>query len=327
MKVDDIDKLERTIEEEIKKASLPEDFEKIRIKYFGKKGLVKLALKSLKELPIEERKRQGGRLNALKKKYEPELIKRREEAKAKSLKRKWDYTFPGRLYDRGYLHPLTFIEYRIREIFSSLGFKFVDGPYIETDYYNFEGLNIPPHHPAREMHDTFYIKGKDSILLRTHTSPVQIRTMEKMKPPVRVGHIGRVFRVDPFDASHAPAFTQFEGLYVDRGVSFKDLKGTIMHFIEKLFGRGIEVKFLPSYFPFTEPSAEVYLKWKGEWMEILGCGMVHPKVLENVGIDPKVYTGYAFGMGVERIAMIKYGIKDIRLFSENNLKFLKQFPG
>lgn len=324
--MNDIDKLKKELEEELKKAFLPEDFEKIRIKYFGKKGIVTVALKSLIELSIEERKSVGAALNALKKEYEPLLVKRREEAKAKSFERKWDYTFPGRMVEKGYFHPLSYIEYRIREIFSSLGFKFVDGPFIETDYYNFEGLNVPPHHPAREMHDTFYISGYDSVLLRTHTSPIQIRTMEKMKPPIRVGHIGRVFRVDPFDASHAPAFTQFEGLYVDRGVSFKDLKGTIMYFIEELFGKGTIVKFLPSYFPFTEPSAEVHLKWKGEWMEILGCGMVHSKVLKNVGIDPEEYTGYAFGMGVERIAMIKYGIKDIRLFSENNLKFLKQFP-
>ena len=323
----DPDKIEKKLEEELRRASSAEEIEKIRVKYFGKKGLITLGLKSLKELPLEERKRVGAKLNAIKKQYEQEILRKKEEIKAKSLNKRWDYTFPGRFTQRGYLHPLSYIEYRIREIFSSLGFKFVDGPYIETDYYNFEALNIPPHHPAREMHDTFYIEGRRDILLRTHTSPVQIRTMEKMKPPVRVGHIGRVFRVDPFDASHAPAFTQFEGLYVDKGVSFKDLKGTIMHFIKELFGKDIAVKFLPSYFPFTEPSAEVYLRWKGEWMEILGCGMVHPKVLKNVGIDPEIYSGFAFGMGIERIAMIKYGIKDIRLFSENNLKFLKQFPG
>ncbi len=317
--------LRREIEEEIEKASSPEEFESIRIKYFGKKGLVTKALKSLKDLPLEERKKEGAALNALKKEFEPLLKKKREEARVKSLKKTWDYTLPGRKILKGNLHPLTIVELRIREIFSSLGFKFVDGPYIETDWYNFEALNVPPHHPAREMHDTFYVKGIHNLLLRTHTSPVQIRTMEKIKPPVRVGHIGRVFRVDAFDASHAPAFTQFEGLYVDKGVSFKDLKGTIMHFIYELFGKGTEVKFLPTFFPFTEPSAEVYMKWKGEWMEILGCGMVHPKVLRNVGIDPEEYTGFAFGMGVERIAMIKYGIKDIRLFSENNLKFLRQF--
>jgi len=324
--VNDAEKLRRELEEEIQSASSPDDFERIRVKYFGKKGLVTLALKSLKELPLKERKRVGAQLNALKKEYERELKKKREGARARYSAKKWDYTFPGRVSEKGGFHPLSFVELRIREIFSSLGFKFVDGPYIETDYYNFEALNVPPHHPAREMHDTFYVKGHGSILLRTHTSPVQIRTMEKMKPPIRVGHIGRVFRVDPFDASHAPAFTQFEGLYVDKGVTFKDLKGTIMHFIEELFGKGTAVKFLPTYFPFTEPSAEVYMRWKGEWMEILGCGMVHPRVLKNVGIDPEEYTGFAFGMGVERIAMIKYGIKDIRLFTENNLKFLKQFP-
>ncbi len=317
--------LRREIEEEIEKASSPEDFENIRIKYFGKKGLVTKALKSLKDLPIEKRKEAGALLNALKKEFEPLLKKKREEAKVKAHKKSWDYTLPGRRILKGNLHPLTLVELKIREIFSSLGFKFVDGPYIETDWYNFEALNVPPHHPAREMHDTFYVKNMPGLLLRTHTSPVQIRTMEKIKPPVRVGHIGRVFRVDAFDASHAPAFTQFEGLYVDKGVSFRDLKGTIMHFIYELFGKGTEVKFLPTFFPFTEPSAEVYMKWKGEWMEILGCGMVHPRVLKNVGIDPEKYTGFAFGMGVERIAMIKYGIKDIRLFSENNLKFLRQF--
>ncbi len=324
--MNDAEKLRKELEEELQSASLPEDFERIRIKYFGKKGLVTLALKSLKELPVEKRKEVGAKLNALKKEYEPELRRKREEAKVRISERKWDYTFPGRYVEKGGFHPLSFVELKIREIFSSLGFKFVDGPYIETDYYNFEALNVPPHHPAREMHDTFYIKSQKSLLLRTHTSPVQIRTMEKMKPPVRVGHIGRVFRVDPFDASHAPAFTQFEGLYVDRDVTFKDLKGTIMHFITELFGKDTGVKFLPTYFPFTEPSAEVYLRWKEEWMEILGCGMVHPKVLQKVGIDPEEYSGFAFGMGVERIAMIKFGIKDIRLFSENNLKFLKQFP-
>lgn len=324
--MNDAESLRKNLEKEIESASSPEDLDQIRIKYFGKKGIITLTLKSLKTLPLEERKRVGSELNAIKRKYEKELKTRIREAKSKISERKWDYTFPGRVFERGSFHPLSYIELRIREIFSSLGFKFVDGPYIETDYYNFEALNIPPHHPAREMHDTFYIKGSTSILLRTHTSPVQIRTMEKVEPPIRVGHIGRVFRVDPFDASHAPAFTQFEGLYVDEGVSFRDLKGTIMHFISELFGKGTEVKFLPTYFPFTEPSAEVFLKWKGEWMEILGCGMVHPRVLHNTGIDPERYTGFAFGMGVERIAMIKYGIKDIRLFYENNLRFLKQFP-
>ncbi len=323
--MNDAEKLKASIEEEIRKASSPEDFENIRIKYFGKKGLVTQALKSLKDLPLEKRKAEGARLNSIKKEFEPRLKALREEARTRKLKKSWDYTIPGRMREKGSLHPLSAVELKIREIFSSLGFKFVDGPYIETDWYNFEALNVPPHHPAREMHDTFYVKGYKDILLRTQTSPVQIRTMEQMSPPIRVGHIGRVFRVDAFDASHAPAFTQFEGLYVDKGVSFRDLKGTIMYFVHELFGKNTEVKFLPSFFPFTEPSAEVYLKWKGGWMEILGCGMVHPNVLSNVGIDPEQYTGFAFGMGVERIAMIKYGIRDIRLFFENNLKFLRQF--
>ncbi len=316
--------LEEEIKERLSSAKTSAELERVRIDYFGKKGKVTLLLHKLKDIPVEERKEHGKELNIISKKYQHLIgeLKNKLQNKNRAI---WDISREGRRQEKGSRHPLTIVEDEIKEIFVGMGFEFVDSPYIETDWYNFEALNVPPHHPSREMQDTFYIKNVPGLLLRTQTSPVQIRQMLKRKPPIRIGHIGRVYRVDDFDATHAPCFTQFEGLYVDKGVSFADLKGTIIQFVRELFGKNAKLKLLPSYFPFTEPSAEVYMQWKGDWMEISGCGMVHPNVLGNVGIDADKYTGFAFGMGIERVAMIKYGISDIRLLSENNIGFLNQF--
>ncbi|HEY5497051.1 MAG TPA: phenylalanine--tRNA ligase subunit alpha, partial [Syntrophales bacterium] len=250
------------------------------------------------------------------------------------LKETIDVTLPGRAVGLGHLHPVTRVSQEICRIFARMGFNVVEGPEVETDYYNFEALNIPKDHPARDMQDTFYVE--DNIVLRTHTSPVQIRTMEKMKPPVRILSPGRVYRPDS-DVSHTPMFHQIEGLMVDRGVTFGDLKGTLTYFLRQIFGEDILLRFRPSFFPFTEPSAEVDIKCvmcggkgcrvcgQSGWLEILGSGMVDPAVFENVGYDPEEVTGFAFGLGVERIAMLKYGISDIRLFFENDWRFLEQF--
>ncbi|HHF58008.1 MAG TPA: phenylalanine--tRNA ligase subunit alpha [candidate division WOR-3 bacterium] len=321
----EIELLGEEIEKEWKKVTSPEELENFRIVFFGKKGKVTLFLKSLKEFAPEERREAGRILNELKTKYLGLIQEKKEEFLHKLPTKKFDLHLPGRAPEVGREHPLTKVVNEILDIFVGLGFEEVGGkfsPDVEWDYYNFEALNIPPYHPAREMHDTFFIT--ERMLLRTHTSPVQIRVMEKRRPPLRIVTVGKVYRVDPFDASHAPAFMQMEGLYIDRDVSFSELKGTLEVFARELFGPETQIKFVPSYFPFTEPSAEVYAKLGGEWMEILGCGMVHPNVLKNVGYDPEKWSGYAFGLGIERIAMIKYGIDDIRLFYENDVRFLKQ---
>ncbi len=313
-----------------------QDLEAVRVRILGRKGELTTVLRTLKDLPEDERRSVGQAANALKEELESLIETKIEELGRVKKSPKIDLTLPGRKKFHGYLHPLTIVTNRIVEIFTSMGFEEIRGPEVETDWYNFEALNIPEGHPARgEMFGNFYLPG--GLLLRSHTSPVQIRAMEKMKPPVRVIAPGRVFRRDAFDASHSPVFHQVEGLYVDEGVSFADLKGTLEVFSQEMFGEDIKVKFSPSYFPFTEPSAELSISCVicgGEgcsmcshtgWLEILGSGVVHPQVLRNVGYDPEKVRGFAFGMGIERIAIIKYGIDDIRNFYNNDMRFLRQF--
>ena len=310
----------------------------LRVKYLGKKGVITLSLKRVGSLSSEERPEFGRQVNEVKKILEEGIKAKKDELKKKvSLDEKKDFfdpTLPGKRPARGTLHPITQVMDEVISIFTFMGFEVAEGPEIESDYYNFEALNIPKDHPARDMQDTFYIT--DDIVLRTHTSPVQIRTMEKESPPVRIIAPGKVYRCDS-DISHTPMFHQVEGLFVDEGVSFAHLKGILKIFVHEVFGRNTALRFRPSFFPFTEPSAEVDVqcvicKGKGcrlcsnsGWLEILGAGMVDPEVFKSVNYDSEKWTGFAFGMGIERIAMLKYGIDDIRLFFENDLRFLKQF--
>ena len=312
----------------------------LRVKYLGKKGELTAILKQMGKLSAEERPKVGQLANEVRSGIEALVEERTAAVKAALLDQKLaleklDVTMPGRAAPLGKLHPLTKVLEEVKEIFLGMGFSVAEGPEVETDYYNFEALNIPKDHPARDTQDTFYIS--DNVLLRTQTSPVQVRTMEKQKPPIRVIAPGRVYRSDAVDATHSPLFHQIEGLVVDRGVTMADLKGTLEMFAKRLYGEEAVVRFRPHHFPFTEPSAEMDFQCfachgegcrlcKGEgWIEILGCGMVHPQVLENCGIDPEEYSGFAFGMGLERIVMRRYGIDDLRLFYENDLRFLNQF--
>ena len=293
----------------------------------GKNGEINLLLKSLGKLPQEKRKNSGKALNELKSSLEAIFQSRRNHLKEKifseELKRdSLDVTLPGRTREFGTLHPVTSTIIEISNFFVSMGFDIRSGPEAESEYYNFEALNIPEDHPAKDMHDTFYLD--NGVLLRTHTSPVQIRTMEKQGPPIRIICPGRVYRKDS-DLTHTPMFHQIEGLVLEENASFAVLKGMLKDFINDFFGDQTELRFRPSYFPFTEPSAEVDIKWKKGWLEILGCGMVHPNVLEMSGINSKKYSGFAFGLGPERMAMLKYNIPDLRSFFENDLRFLKQF--
>lgn len=310
-----------------------------RVKYLGKKGLFTDFLKQLGQLPASERPAAGAVINEKKARLQESIEAKKtaldEEILAKSLaSEKIDVTLPGRFREPGTLHPVTRMMDRISELFSQIGFQVEEGPEIEDEYHNFESLNIPAHHPARAMHDTFYFN--DDLLLRTQTSSVQVRVMQSAQPPFKFISPGRVFRRD-WDITHTPMFHQVEGLLVDVDVSFTDLKGVLYDFLRALFEKDLDVRFRPSYFPFTEPSAEVDIQCvkcdgkgcricKGTgWLEVLGCGMIHPAVLENVNIDTQKYTGYAFGMGVERLAMLRYGVDDLRLFFENDLTFLRQF--
>jgi phenylalanyl-tRNA synthetase alpha chain len=293
----------------------------------GKNGEINLLLKSLGKLPQEKRKNSGKALNELKSSLEAIFQSRRNHLKEKifseELKRdSLDVTLPGRTRESGTLHPVTSTIIEISNFFVSMGFDIRSGPEAESEYYNFEALNIPEDHPAKDMHDTFYLD--NGVLLRTHTSPVQIRTMEKQGPPIRIICPGRVYRKDS-DLTHTPMFHQIEGLVLEENASFAVLKGMLKDFINNFFGNETELRFRPSYFPFTEPSAEVDIKWKKGWLEILGCGMVHPNVLEMSGINSKKYSGFAFGLGPERMAMLKYNIPDLRSFFENDIRFLKQF--
>ncbi len=304
----------------------------LRVSLLGKSGSITAQLKSLGKLAPEERKAAGAAINQGKVRIAQALDERRGALADKVLEQRLaservDVTLPGRDGARGGIHPIQRVLERIAYIFERLGYQRAEGPEIEDDWHNFEALNFPPHHPARAMHDTFYFP--DGRLLRTHTSPVQIRALMGRTPPVRIIAPGKVYRSDS-DQTHSPMFHQIEGLLVDETSSFADLKGTLAAFVRAFFERDFEMRFRPSFFPFTEPSAELDIRWdtgdgSERWMEVLGCGMVHPKVLEHCGIDPERYTGFAFGLGVERFAMLRYGVGDLRVFFENDMRFLRQF--
>lgn len=301
--------------------------DRVRINYLGKKGLITQLLKQLGSLPAVERPAAGEAINTAKTDLQAAIEKQRvllerAQLEIKLAGERVDITLPSRGQRRGGLHPITLTLQKIQMLFSQIGFEVVEGPEVEDDYHNFEALNIPEHHPARAMHDTFYFD--NNTLLRTHTSSVQVRVMKERKPPLRFIAPGRVYRCDS-DMTHTPMFHQVEGLLVDEHVTFAQLKGLLKDFLEHFFNRSLQVRFRPSYFPFTEPSAEVDIMGDNGWLEVLGCGMVHPQVLENTGIDSSKYTGLAFGMGVERLAMLQYGIDDLRIFFENDLRFLQQF--
>jgi len=309
-------------------ATSAQDLDQVRVQYLGKKGHLTQLLKGLGALSAEERPQAGAKINEAKQALQDVLNARKANLESAALEAKLaeetiDVTLPGRGQSLGGLHPVTKTLQRIEEFFARIGYSVAEGPEIEDDYHNFEALNIPSHHPARAMHDTFYFNA--NTLLRTHTSGVQVRTMESSEPPIRIICPGRVYRCD-YDQTHSPMFHQVEGLIVDKDISFADLKGTLEQFLREFFEDDVKVRFRPSYFPFTEPSIEVDIdRGDGKWLEVLGCGIVHPKVFEYSGIDPEQYTGFAFGMGVERLAMLRYGVNDLRLFFENDLRFLSQF--
>jgi phenylalanyl-tRNA synthetase alpha chain len=311
----------------------------VRVRYLGKSGVFTEQLKKLGSLPADQRPRAGQVINGAKQALQQAIDARRAELEAAALEARLtaeriDVTLPGRGVRSGGLHPVTRTLQRIERLFADAGFRVAEGPEIEDDFHNFEALNIPAHHPARQMHDTFYVD--ERLLLRTHTSPVQIRVMSTEKPPLKVIAPGRVYRCDS-DLTHTPMFHQVEGFMVDEQVTFADLKGILHDFLTGFFERELAVRFRPSYFPFTEPSAEVDIQCvmcngggcrvckNTGWLEVLGCGMIHPEVFRHVGIDSEKYTGYAFGMGVERLTMLRYGVNDLRLFFENDLRFLRQF--
>ncbi|GIX31971.1 MAG: phenylalanine--tRNA ligase alpha subunit [Porticoccaceae bacterium] len=313
--------------------------EQVRVAYLGRKGRLTALLRELGRLPAEERRAAGARINEAKERLEHAIAERRRALEAAAIadrldKETLDVTLPGRRAEVGGLHPVTRTLERIARLFQAAGYEVAEGPEIEDDYHNFEALNIPPHHPARAMHDTFYVD--DRHVLRTHTSPVQIRVMESRRPPFRVICPGRVYRCDS-DLTHTPMFHQVEGLVVDRDLSFADLKGTVDAFLKAFFEEDLPVRFRPSYFPFTEPSAEVDIRCAGcrgvgcrlckgtGWLEVMGCGMVHPAVFAHCGVDAERYSGFAFGVGIERMAMLRYGVPDLRLLFENDLRFLQQF--
>ena len=335
----DIDSLVKEATSAVESASDLKVLDELRVAYLGKKGRFTELLKMLGKLPADERPKAGQEINKAKQVLQQGIESRRSQLDSIELEKKLsseiiDVTLPGRGQQRGGLHPVTRTMQRIQSLFTQLGFEIAEGPEIEDDYHNFEALNIPETHPARAMHDTFYIN--DHMLLRTHTSPVQIRAMENREPPLRIIAPGRVYRCDS-DLTHTPMFHQVEGFMVDENISFADLKGMLDEFLKCFFEQDLAVRFRPSYFPFTEPSAEadiqcVMCKGKGcrvcshtGWLEILGCGMIHPRVFEHVKIDNEKYTGFAFGLGVERMAMLRYGVNDLRLFFENDLRFLQQF--
>lgn len=338
----DLDSLDSLLEQassEIAVAAQESELEAARVRYLGKKGVLTNLLKSVGSLSAEERPVIGQKINSAKTQLENEIKKRRHVLRVKTDQKrlaaeKIDVTLPGRTFAKGGLHPLTRTITRMEEIFSRAGFDIAFGPEIEDDFHNFEALNIPPEHPARAMQDTFYFE--DNSLLRTHTSPVQIRYMKERQPPIQVVAPGRVYRCDS-DVTHTPMFHQLEGLVVDDSTTFADLKGILEYFVKEFFESDLKLRFRPSYFPFTEPSAEVDISCvfcegagckvckRSGWLEVLGCGMVHPALYQHVGIDSEIYTGYAFGMGVERFTMLRYGVNDLRLFFENDLEMLYQF--
>lgn len=338
--MDDLSNLLRQAQARIADTQDVNQLQQLRVEFLGKKGSITAQLKQLGKLPHEQRKAAGEAINQAKSTLQKDLDARQTLLEAQALQAKleaeWlDVTLPGRGQRSGSLHPVTQTLQRIEDLFTQIGFSVAEGPEIENDFHNFEALNIPASHPARAMHDTFYFDAH--TLLRTHTSPVQVRVMEQQAPPLRIIAPGRVYRCDS-DLTHTPMFHQVEGLLVDENVSFANLKGIINHFLHAFFDRDdLAVRFRPSYFPFTEPSAEVDIQCvmcggagckvckQTGWLEVLGCGMVHPNVFSAVGIDNEAYTGYAFGMGVERLAMLRYQVNDLRLFFENDLRFLQQF--
>jgi phenylalanyl-tRNA synthetase alpha chain len=337
--MENLDALTEEVKAAIAAAEDGATLEQLRVDYLGKKGKLTALLKGLGKLSAEERPAAGAQINVVKQALQIAIGERKSILESAVIEAKLaaetiDVTLPGRGQSVGGIHPVTRTIERIEDFFAAIGFEVVEGPEIEDDYHNFEALNIPAHHPARAMHDTFYID--ESTVLRTHTSPVQVRVMESEKPPLRIICPGRVYRCDS-DLTHTPMFHQVEGLLIDEHSSFADLKGVVEEFLRVFFERELQVRFRPSYFPFTEPSAEVDIQCVncgGEgcrvcsqtgWLEVMGCGMVHPKVFEYSNIDTEKYSGFAFGMGVERLAMLRYGVNDLRLFFDNDLRFLEQF--
>ncbi len=333
----DIDTLEQESQSELEAISTPDALEAYRVKWLGRKGVITDVLRSLSEIPEDQRRAVGQGANKLKKAIAEAIESKKSGLDSKSgggPAEQIDFTLPGRVPPHGHMHLVSQVAYEAIDIFAELGFQVAEGPDIETEYYNFDSLNTPADHPARDSHDTFYVK--PGIVLRTHTSPVQMRVMEQHQPPIAVVVPGRVYRVD-YDASHSPMFYQLEGLLVDEGVTFADLKGTLNHFIHRMFGKNVKTRFRPHFFPFTEPSAEVDMSCsvcKGSgcrlckhtgWVEILGCGMVDPEVFKYANYDSEKYTGFAFGMGIDRIALLKHAIPTIHKLYENDLRFLEQF--
>ena len=336
----DLIEIEHAALEAVAAASDEQSLDGVRVRYLGRKGEVTALLRSLGQLPPADRPAAGARINATKARIQETIEERRKMLETEQLRRELDdqavdVTLPGRAASGGSLHPITQTLRRIERIFVAAGYDVVAGPEIEDDYHNFEALNIPAHHPARAMHDTLYLD--NGMLLRTHTSPAQVRALEEREPPLRVICPGRVYRKDDVDASHSPMFHQVEGLVVQEGVSFADLKGTVIDFVQRFFEQDVAVRFRPSYFPFTEPSAEVDVRCvhclgdgcrscgRTGWTEVMGCGMVHPNVLANLGIDTERFTGFAFGFGADRLAALLYEIDDLRHFFDSELKFLEQF--
>ncbi|MGZ8228877.1 MAG: phenylalanine--tRNA ligase subunit alpha [Burkholderiales bacterium] len=325
----DLDTIVQEALDNFRATSDADELEQVKARYLGKSGALTQLSKTLGKLPPAERPVMGSRINAAKDKLEEALRESRAAIQSRRLEEKLreealDVTLPGRGQGIGGLHPVTRTLERVEALFHALGFEVADGPEIETDYYNFTALNQPENHPARSMHDTFYL-ADGRHLLRTHTSPIQIRYLESHRPPVKIIAAGRVYRVDS-DATHSPMFHQVEGLWLDQHITFADLKGVIVDFLKRFFEReDLQVRFRPSFFPFTEPSAEVDMSFGDRWLEMGGCGMVHPKVLKNVNIDSEEYQGFAFGMGLDRLTMLRYGVNDLRLFFANDLRFLRQF--
>ncbi len=313
------------LREKLDSCSSQYDLSNIKSHYLGKKGIISNEFLKLRTALPEERKLLGGKLNALKDEAQKLILGKVSELSAfKDFNEKIDVSLPGSNISIGSRHPVNLTINRIIDILRNYGFETVDGFEIEDEFHNFDALNIPASHPARDMHDTFYVS--DNKLLRTHTSSVQIRSMLSSSPPLRIMTPGKVYRSDS-DPTHSPMFHQIEGLCIDKNINFCHLKSLLSTFITELFGRDMDIRFRPSYFPFTEPSAELDIKFNGKWLEVLGCGMVHPNVLSNVKIDSKKYSGFAFGLGIERLAMLQYGITDLRMFYENDLSFLSQFKG
>ena len=335
-----IEAIRKAAAERIRSAEVPASVEELRVRYLGKKGEITSLLKQMGKLSPEERPVMGQAVNSLRAEIEGLIEDRKSallaiEKEAKLLSETVDVTMPGKPVNLGHKHPLSIVLDEVKDIFLGMGFTIEDGPEVEYDYYNFEALNIPKGHPARDTQDTFYIE--DNILLRTQTSPVQVRVMEKTQPPLRIISPGRVYRSDAVDATHSPIFHQIEGLVVDKGITMSDLKGNLLALAKRLYGEDTRIRLRPHHFPFTEPSCELDVSCfkchgagcpmcKDEgWIEILGAGMVHPKVLKNGGIDPEVYSGYAFGLGLERLTMFRFGLDDMRLLYENDMRFIGQF--